>query len=61
MLEACLINARLAEQYVPEWALYGLTVSFQVFESAYTAPLASIFRESRGEESGRQIRVSLEG
>jgi hypothetical protein len=23
--------------------------------------LASIFRESRGEESGRQIRVSLEG
>jgi hypothetical protein len=28
---------------------------------AATGFLASIFRESRGEESGRQIRVSLEG
>src|SRR5207247_5561305 len=32
-----------------------------IFLEDWEAKLASIFRESRGEESGRQIRVSVEG
>jgi RNA-directed DNA polymerase len=43
-----------------EWVLEGdITACFD--EISHSALLASIFRGSHGEESGRQIRVSLEG
>jgi len=61
MLEACLINARLADQYVPEWALYGLTVSFQVFESAYTAPFGRLPIPASGDAPKGFHAVSIIG
>jgi GNAT superfamily N-acetyltransferase len=61
MLEACRLNARLADQYIPEWALYGLTVSFEIFQSAYTAPLGRLPIPGSGDVSRGLHAVSVIG